>query len=72
MPAGIYAQVGWLATVKIGTFIAYGFGAFFFAAIFYSIFKTVYQTKSLESFGEFFTLAIMLLICFIWFNLGLY
>ena len=72
MPSSLIVTYSWFAHVKIGTFIAYSFGIAFFFMIMYGILSTVYQTKKLNSFGEYFTLVILLLICFVWFNLGLY
>ncbi len=72
MPSSLVAAYGGIAHLKVGTFIAFSFGIAFFFMIMYSILSTVYKTKNFNSFGEYFTLAILLLICFVWFNLGLY
>jgi hypothetical protein len=72
MPAPLFTTLSWLAHLKVGTFIAFSFGIAFFLMIVFLILNTVYQTKRFNSFGEYFTLAILLLICFVWFNLGLY
>lgn len=72
MPQSLAKYYSWFSHIRIGTAIVYGFGTFFVLLITYSVLSTVYQTKKLNSFGEYFTLALLLLICFIWFNLGLY
>jgi hypothetical protein len=72
MPGSLVTTYSWLAHLKVGTFIAISFGIAFFLMIIYCIISTVYQTKRFNSFGEYFTLVILLLICFVWFNLGLY
>jgi hypothetical protein len=58
--------------MRIGSFIAYFFGGLLFLMMIFSILKTMIETKRLKPLGEFFTLAIVLLIEFIWLNLNIY